>query len=286
MRRWPTLDLDSAVIFSRIVNYDIGVICFLTSMSCAHDLALFGNRIFGFSKVVVMLEPGSDPVVEMTVEELVARACTLLNRPGRTMLGITGPPGAGKSTLTQALVVALGADLVVVPMDGFHLSNELLEQMSRRDRKGALDTYDVAGYVSLLRRIRDREESVYAPRFDRELEQSIGSAQYVPAVTRLVVTEGNYLLSVTDGWAEVRDTLDEVWYVDLDAHEIEQRLVARRMSHGDSLEAARDWVMTVDLPNGYGVCQSRDRADLIVQLTATPTVGASAPRGENQKELS
>ncbi|WP_430868053.1 nucleoside/nucleotide kinase family protein [Demequina aurantiaca] len=233
-----------------------------------------------------MPETSSDRVVEMTLAELEARARDFLSRPGRTMLGITGPPGAGKSTLTQALVAALGADVVVVPMDGFHLSNELLEEMGRRDRKGALDTFDVAGYVALLRRIRDREEDVYAPRFDRDLEESIGSAQRVPATTPLVVTEGNYLLSTEGGWAEVRDALDEVWYVDLDAHEIEIRLVARRVGHGDSPAAARDWVANVDLPNGVGVARLRERADLIVQLREAPAGEASAPDRQDHKETS
>jgi pantothenate kinase len=209
---------------------------------------------------------GSD-VVEMSIEALVERARGFLGQPGRTMLGVTGPPGAGKSTLTDALAVALGDAVVVVPMDGFHLSNELLTQMGRRDRKGAPDTFDVAGYVSLLSRIRDREEHVFAPRFDRDIEQSIGSAQAVPADTPLVVTEGNYLLSTSNGWADARALLDEVWYIDVDTHEIRRRLVGRRVGHGHSLESAREWVESVDIPNAALVIESRDRADLIVRLT-------------------
>lgn len=215
-----------------------------------------------------MPELRSDRVVKLTSEEFVERASILLRRPGRTMLGITGAPGAGKSTVSQALADGLGDEVVVVPMDGFHLSNEVLVQLGRRDRKGAPDTFDVPGYVSLLRRIRDRETLVYAPRFDREIEQSIGSAQPVVAATPLVVTEGNYLLCESDGWPAVRELLDEVWYIDVGLDEVRRRLVDRRVRHGHRVEAARAWVAEVDSPNANIVIESRNRADLVVQLPA------------------
>ncbi|WP_062132615.1 nucleoside/nucleotide kinase family protein [Demequina aestuarii] len=212
---------------------------------------------------------GGGPV-ELTLEDLLARARSFLKRPGRTMLGITGPPGAGKSTVTEHLGAALGADAVVVPMDGFHLSNELLTEMGRRGRKGAPDTFDVAGYVSLLRRIRDRDAHVYAPRFDRAIEQSIGSAQEVAATIPLVITEGNYLLTTSHGWSEVRDLLDEVWYIDVDTEVVRRRLVERRAGHGHPLDAATEWVESVDLPNARFVSEARDRADLIARLPSSP----------------
>lgn len=219
-----------------------------------------------------MPDLSSDSVIELSVMDLVERARALLQRPGRTMLGVTGPPGAGKSTLTQALATALGNDVVVVPMDGFHLSNELLVEMGRRDRKGAPDTYDVAGYVALLRRIREREDRVFAPRFDRQLEESIGSAQAVPATTPLVVTEGNYLLATTGGWDQVRGALDEVWYIDVDVDEVCRRIVDRRVGHGDSAQAALAWVTQVDAPNAETVLQSRASADLVIRITGEPTL--------------
>jgi len=231
-----------------------------------------------------MPELRSDRVVELSVTELIERARALLGRPGRTMLGVTGPPGAGKSTITHALTTSLGSDVVVVPMDGFHLSNELLMEMGRRDRKGAPDTYDVAGYVALLRRIRDRDDRVYAPRFDRELEESIGSAQPVPASTPLVVTEGNYLLTQTDGWHEVRGALDEVWYVDVDIDEVCRRIVARRIGHGDSPEAALAWVTEVDARNAHVVVESRDRADLVIRVTGEPTENPAPNPEEHGKQ--
>jgi len=218
-----------------------------------------------------------------TVDDLLGRARELLALPGRTLIGVTGAPGSGKSTVTDALRAALGDSVVVVPMDGFHLSNEILVGLGRRDRKGAPDTFDVAGYVSLLRRIRDREDDLYAPRFDRGLEQSIGSAQHVPATIPLVVTEGNYLLNDSGGWEHVRPMLDEVWFLDVDPDEIRQRLVKRRLSYGESEEAARAWVASVDEPNGHMVIASRHKADLVVRFLEdapdrTVAAGAHYPK--------
>lgn len=231
-----------------------------------------------------MPDPARGSFTELTVDGFVDRARALLARPGRTMLGITGAPGSGKSTVTAALREALGAAVVVVPMDGFHLSNEILTELGRRDRKGAPDTFDVDGYVALLSRIRACEEDVYAPRFDRDLEQSIGSAQHVLATTPLVVTEGNYLLAASDGWEQVRPLLDEVWYLDVDLPEIRRRLISRREAHGHAPEAARAWVTNVDEANAHIVIESRDRADLVMRLGAQRPDHADPPHTEETKE--
>ncbi|MDX6213286.1 MAG: hypothetical protein QOF82_2373, partial [Frankiales bacterium] len=151
----------------------------------------------------------------VALDRLVADALLLAAPGGRAILGIAGAPGAGKSTLAEALVAALGEQAVLVGLDGFHLANAELVRLDRLQRKGSPDTFDAAGYVSLLRRLRARDEPVvYAPRFDRSLEESIGSAVPVPAEVPLVVTEGNYLLVDDGGWAPVRGLLDACWYVD------------------------------------------------------------------------
>jgi pantothenate kinase len=197
---------------------------------------------------------------------LVERARAL---PGpRALLGVVGPPGAGKSTLAAALVAALGSDAVLVPMDGFHLDDAVLRALGRHDRKGAPDTFDAHGYVALLRRLRDQvDEVVYAPEFRRELETAVAGAVAVARTTRLVVTEGNYLLS--DGpFAPVRGLLDETWYVDADPLLRRQRLVARHVAHGRTPEQARAWVATTDEPNANAVEALRERADLVVRWGA------------------
>ena len=154
-------------------------------------------------------------VVEGDIEELIARARALVDAGGRRLLGITGAPGAGKSTIAARVVEALGDAAVLVPMDGFHLANAELERLGRRDRKGAIDTFDAHGYVALLRRLRSPAgATVYAPLFRREIEEPIACAIPVGPEVPLVVTEGNYLLVPDEPWAAVRGLLDEAWYVD------------------------------------------------------------------------
>ena len=202
-----------------------------------------------------------------TLPELVDRARALVARGGRSLLGVTGSPGAGKSTLCAALAAALGEDAVLVGMDGFHLANAELLRLGRRDRKGAPDTFDVDGYVALLTRLREqRAGTVYGPVFDRQLEESIGSAVPVAASVPLVITEGNYLLLPEGGWGAVRGCLDEVWFLDVDPEVRRQRLVARRTSHGHPPEEATSWVRAVDQPNAAIVDATRQRGDLVVHL--------------------
>ncbi len=201
-----------------------------------------------------------------TLDELVARARSLAAPGERALLGLTGPPGAGKSTLGAALVAALGEDAVLVPMDGFHLADPELERLGRRERKGAPDTFDAAGYVHLLHRLRDRvDEVVYAPVFHREQEQAVAGELPVPRETPLVVTEGNYLLS-EGAFAPVRTLLTECWYVDLDPSMRIARLVERHVVHGRRRDAAERWVLCSDEANARLVEQSRERADLLVRL--------------------
>src|SRR5215472_11543670 len=143
---------------------------------------------------------------------LVERARTLIVPWERRLRGITGAPAAGKSTLAGSLVAALAPEAVLVPMDGFHLAAAQLRRLGRLDRKGAPDTFDAAGYLALLHRLRDRAgDVVYAPEFRREIEEPIAGAIAVPREVPLAITEGNYLLY----WNDVRELLDEVWFVDL-----------------------------------------------------------------------
>lgn len=193
---------------------------------------------------------------------LVERLTQLAAGP-RRLLGVVGPPGAGKSTLAALMAQAVGERAQAVPMDGYHLAQVELERLGRAQRKGAPDTFDAAGYAALLRRLRQQgaHEVVYAPDFRREIEEPVAGALPVFAQTPLVITEGNYLLLDDDpAWAPVADLLDEVWYLDVDADLRRERLAARHMQFGRSREQALAWIAQTDEPNARRIEASAHRA--------------------------
>lgn len=201
--------------------------------------------------------------------ELTARARRLATPGARRILGLAGPPGAGKSTLAARLVDRLAGLAVLVPMDGFHLAQAELVRLGRADRKGAPDTFDAAGYAALLARLRATGPGgavVYAPAFDRALEEPVAGSVPVPPDVPLVVTEGNYLLHDDPAWTPVRALLDEVWFLDLDDDHRVRRLVERHVRFGKEQAHAERWVRDSDELNARLVAAGRDRADLVVRL--------------------
>ncbi|GAA3707123.1 nucleoside/nucleotide kinase family protein [Terrabacter ginsenosidimutans] len=206
----------------------------------------------------------------MSVEALAAAAVALVGGRRRVLLGIAGAPGAGKSTLADALVAAVAARegaawVAHVPMDGFHLADAQLDRLGARDRKGAPDTFDADGYAHLLGRVVAEADSwVYAPGFDRTLEQPLAAALVVPPSARLVVTEGNYLLLPEAPWARARAELAEVWFVTGDDDVRRSRLVERHVTFGKTQEAAEAWVESSDDGNAALVAADADRADRFV----------------------
>ncbi|MEV8592716.1 nucleoside/nucleotide kinase family protein [Streptomyces sp. NPDC052012] len=208
-----------------------------------------------------------------TFDDLLSRARALPGDGRRAILGIAGSPGSGKSTLAERVVRELnGAGepwVAHVPMDGFHLADAELDRLGRRDRKGAPDTFDAAGYAALLARLREETDGdvVYAPGFERVLEQPLAGAVPVPPTARLVVTEGNYLLLDTGAWARVRSCLDEVWFCELDEPERLRRLIARHEEFGKTHQEAVAWVMRSDQRNAGLVAATRHRADLVVPVS-------------------
>ncbi len=187
----------------------------------------------------------------------------------RRILGITGAPGVGKTTYALGQVSTSGAPAAYVPMDGFHLADVTLTALGRLDRKGAPDTFDAWGYAALLRRLRDeRDHVVYAPGFERHLEQPIAGALAVPPEADLVVTEGNYLLLDRPEWRAVREQLDEVVHLVTDDDVRRRRLVARHVEFGKTLAEAEAWVARVDDANAALVEAAAHRADRVVELSA------------------
>lgn len=203
----------------------------------------------------------------LCTDELLARLVRL--GPGRRIVGITGAPGVGKSTLAAELVARLGSEgAVLIGMDGFHLDDEILRAHGSFDRKGAIDTFDGDGYFALLQRVaaaRPGDPPIYAPRFDRSLEASLAGAVEIPSTVPLVVTEGNYLLADSGPWRLARAALDEVWFLDLDDETRRARLIARHRSYGRSDAEARQRALGSDETNAQLIAAARGRADLAIR---------------------
>ncbi len=224
------------------------------------------------------LDHGDDTVVEagehveptpagaqFRLASLVARAQALATSGKRRILGITGAPGCGKGIVAESVLSTLGPSAVVVPMDGFHLANAELDRLGISDRKGAPETFDAAGYVALLRRLREpNEETVYAPEFHREVEESYAGAIAVPPDISVVITEGNYLLLDQGPWSKVRGLLDETWFLAPDDELRVARLVERHIRYGKTPEQAREWVRRSDERNTALISPTRTRADIVV----------------------
>lgn len=199
-------------------------------------------------------------------------AADLVKRAGnasRYMLGIVGAPGAGKSTLTAALntaLIACGETSVVVPMDGFHFDDIILNARGHRARKGAPHTFDAPGFEVLLMRIRAREPDIAIPVFDRTMELSRAAADIVQAETRFILVEGNYLLLRQQPWARLKPLFDYTLFLDVPRGELERRLTQRILSHGHDLAYAKNWIASNDMLNIDEVISNSATADVTVRF--------------------
>jgi pantothenate kinase len=214
----------------------------------------------------------------MTLDDLTERVLLLLKRelPNRLVIGIAGVPGAGKTTMALALVdelrKSLGDERVAhVPMDGYHLADRILQSRGILDRKGAPETFDVFGYIALLKRLKlERSETVYAPLFERDLEQPLANAIEGEPSIQVVFTEGNYLLLDHPGWREVKDLCTEVWFCS-EVRGRKDQLIQRHLAFGKSLEEARTWVENVDERNAALVRATEGRAQLVYKRSEYST---------------
>jgi pantothenate kinase len=197
---------------------------------------------------------------------LVERVSALRGVGDRVILGIVGAPGAGKSTLARELAAALGSDVAaVVPMDGFHIASRALPSPEYLERRGAMDTFDVGGYLALLKRLRrNTEDVIYAPAFERDIEEPIAGAIAIERGLPIVITEGNYLLSDEPRWSHVRGFLDETWFLEAEPSLRIERLIARHVLSGKSLEHATRMAVGSDEHNAQLVARTKPAADLLI----------------------
>ena len=205
----------------------------------------------------------------MSINLLFEQIQSLLQDPNpRSIIGIVGKPGAGKSTVASEIEKRFDSSQVsVIPMDGYHLSNKVLKDLKRADRKGAPDTFDVAGFISLVKRIRSEQtQNIYYPIFDRAIEESIAAQGVVTSATKVVIIEGNYLLHDDGGWEVCNDLLDESWMVDVDDDKRIARLISRHIAYGKEPEAAKAWAKGTDEANAQLIERGRSRADFVVRI--------------------
>jgi pantothenate kinase len=204
-----------------------------------------------------------------SIDEALSRIKDLaLKHSGRFIIGIVGKPGAGKSTLTSHLIEHLPKDSVsLVPMDGYHLSNLQLKNLGLSDRKGAFNTFDSNGYVSLLKRINtETGHDIYFPVFHREIEESYAADGVVLANTKIVLTEGNYLLFDKAGWEKVAAELTEIWYININDGVRIDRLVKRHEFYGKDKDSALNWATGTDEINAKIVESTAAKADVIINI--------------------
>lgn len=178
-------------------------------------------------------------------------------------MAVAGPPGSGKSTLAAELVTGLGAQAALVPMDGFHMDNRVLQARGLLGRKGAPETFDATGFVQMVRRLA-QDEDVAVPVFDRAQDRVIAGAQIVAADIGIAVVEGNYLLLDTPPWSGLHEVWDLTVFIDVPVPELERRLIRRWLDHGHTRAEAEARALSNDIPNAQLVLAQSGPADIRV----------------------
>ncbi|MCY3651132.1 MAG: nucleoside/nucleotide kinase family protein [Acidimicrobiaceae bacterium] len=207
----------------------------------------------------------------MTQAELLELAAGCHSGGQRCLLGLVGPPGSGKSTLAAYLAESLRPSPPVVPLDGFHLAQAVIDAEGLSGRKGAPETFDGWGFASLIARMTNPagDTIVYAPTFDRSIEEPVAGAIPVGPGDSLVIVEGNYLLLEEPPWDRIRPALDLCVYLELDDGTRVRRLVERHVRYGKTPTEAERFARNSDERNAHLIKSTCDRADFIVRMDST-----------------
>ena len=206
----------------------------------------------------------------MSMELLFEQIQSLLDSHSkRTLVGIVGKPGAGKSTVVELIQKKYGSEEVsIIPMDGFHLSNEELINLGRRDRKGAPDTFDVSGFISLIKKVKQEPQVDHKfPIFHREIEASVNDEGVVPKESKVIVIEGNYLFSEEHNWSGLFPLLDHTWFIEIDDEVRIERLIARHIRYGKTPVEAENWSRGSDEANARFIEITAHRASNTLKFT-------------------
>ncbi|MDQ0994871.1 pantothenate kinase [Phyllobacterium ifriqiyense] len=205
----------------------------------------------------------------VTAQDLVSAILARAADTKRLVVAIAGPPGAGKSTVSATLCAAINARdpdaAVVVPMDGFHLDNAILDARDMRKRKGSPPTFDCAGFEVMLRRLREGGEDIVIPLFDRKLDLARAGADIVKADQRILLVEGNYLLLDQAPWNRLEPLFDMTVFLQVDRLELENRLVQRWLGFGYNVGSAQARALSNDMPNADLVLEHSRPADFILK---------------------
>ena len=181
----------------------------------------------------------------------------------RFIVGVAGPPGAGKSTIAEGIASAIGRGARVVPMDGFHLDNAVLDRLGLRGRKGAPETFDAVGFLHLMQRLRAGQDAAI-PVFDRDADLARAGADLVTADDKYLIVEGNYLLLDEAHWSDLAPLFDLTIFIEVAEGELDRRLLDRWHHHGKTPAEARHWIDSNDLPNIRRVIQGSRKADIVI----------------------
>ena len=183
----------------------------------------------------------------------------------RYIVAIAGPPGAGKSTFAQALLLLLKEKSIqakVISMDGFHLDNSILADRNLLDRKGAPATFDTAGFIHLMNRLTNFEDDVVIPEFDRNKDLSIAGSSIISTKDKVLIVEGNYLLIEEEPWTKLKKTWDQTIFINPGIDTLEQRLLNRWLRYGLDTQDAKKRTLSNDLPNARYVLEKSSDSDI------------------------